>query len=173
MNKKQIFSTLLSVFISLVLVCTVVYASSTIGHNVTVGGTLGVTGASTLNSLIVTVGTNLNGVTYLGDTSADLISVPGTINTALIWAATTTTYGLDMALATMTTDIRLDAGATIANTTDTLTITEGTTNFVGNVTVGSDGSGHDVTFHSDDATAYALWDSSEHMLKIWNTYNED
>lgn len=43
----------------------------------------------------------------------------------------------------------------------------------GIVTIGSDGSGHDVRFYSDDASCSLLWDASDHVLKIYNTYNAD
>ena len=41
----------------------------------------------------------------------------------------------------------------------------------GAVTIGSDGSGHDVRLYSDDASCSLLWDASEHMLIVSNTYN--
>jgi len=60
-----------------------------------------------------------------------------TVWAPLVWAATTTTYGIDLDAATLSTaDIRLSDGATIFNTdANTLTITEATVAISGNETV--------------------------------------
>lgn len=44
---------------------------------------------------------------------------------------------------------------------------------IGNVVVGSDGSGHDVTFHSDTAGDSMVWDSSAEKLTITGTAGQD
>ena len=49
------------------------------------------------------------------------------------------------------------------------TSTLGTTNITGVVNVGSDGSGHDVIFHSATGSDYFFWDASEEILKITGT----
>tara|TARA_R100001463_G_scaffold22783_1_gene54729 strand:- start:3510 stop:4859 length:1350 start_codon:yes stop_codon:yes gene_type:complete len=46
------------------------------------------------------------------------------------------------------------------------TRTTGTTSLIGTVTVGSNGSGHDVTFYSDTADDHFVWDASEEKLTI-------
>jgi hypothetical protein len=51
----------------------------------------------------------------------------------------------------------------------TVDINGGTVDGISSLTVGSDGSGGDVTFHSDTASDYMMWDSSEEQLKIVGT----
>ena len=48
-------------------------------------------------------------------------------------------------------------------------LVDGTRAFSGNVTVGSDGSGYDVTFHSSTSGDSLVWDSSEELLTITGT----
>ena len=48
-------------------------------------------------------------------------------------------------------------------------LANGTRAFSGNVTVGSDGSGYDVTFHSATSGDSLVWDSSEELLTITGT----
>jgi hypothetical protein len=114
MEKRKILATLLSIILPLFIVGAVVWAASTIGNNVSVGGTLTVTSTSTFNGGVI-----------LGNAAGDKVSVIGQLDTALIMAATTTTYGLDLNAATLTTDLRLSNGGTIHNTNaNTITITE-------------------------------------------------
>jgi len=84
-------------------------------------------------TLTVTGTTTLNGDVILGDTSGDRIAIPGVLNTALIWAATTTTYGIDLNAATVTNDIRLYQGETITNSPD------GVVAFSGAIKIAADG----------------------------------
>jgi len=48
-------------------------------------------------------------------------------------------------------------------------LVDGTRAFTGAVTVGTDGAGHDVTFHSDTAGDSFFWDSSDEKLVITGT----
>ena len=52
---------------------------------------------------------------------------------------------------------------------DQYVLTDGTRAFSGNLTVGTDGSGHDVTFYSATSGDSFLWDSSEEKLTITGT----
>ncbi|WJZ47901.1 tail fiber protein [Synechococcus phage DSL-LC03] len=66
---------------------------TTFTGNVSAASSLAVTGATTLqSSLAVTGATNLNGNVTLGDASADLITISGTINSAVL--PTSNTYNL-------------------------------------------------------------------------------
>tara|TARA_R100001463_G_C3529508_1_gene221483 strand:- start:853 stop:1722 length:870 start_codon:yes stop_codon:yes gene_type:complete len=53
------------------------------------------------------------------------------------------------------------------------TTTLGATNITGIVNVGSDGSGHDVIFHSATGSDYFFWDASEEILKITGTADQN
>jgi len=48
-------------------------------------------------------------------------------------------------------------------------LVDGTRAFTGAVTVGSDGAGHDVTFHSGTGSDLFFWDASEEVLQITGT----
>lgn len=122
-NKKQIISVILSVLVSVVAVAGVAYAVTSIGDAVSIGTTLTVTATSTLNGNVV-----------LGNSVNDTL----TVYAPLVWAATTTTYGIDLNAATSSSaDIRLQNGETIDNITDgTIALSAATTTFNGNVTLG-------------------------------------
>jgi hypothetical protein len=64
--------------------------------------------------------------------------------------------------------VLVGSGASTTSWTTTPTI-GGNTTVSGTLTVGSDGSGGDVTFHSDTAGDSFLWDSSEEKLTITGT----
>ncbi len=64
-NKKQIISISLSVIVSVFLVSLAVYAATTIGSNITTGGTLSVTGAASFSTASTT------GNFWLGNQTAD------------------------------------------------------------------------------------------------------
>jgi len=103
-NKKQILAIALSVLVSVAAVATIVYATTSIGDDISVGSTLTVTATSTLNGNVI-----------LGNAAADVL----TVYAPLVWAATSTAYGIDLNSATTTSaDIRLSNGETIDNMTD-------------------------------------------------------
>jgi len=97
------------------------------------------------------------------------ISTPGTLNGILLTGTMTT--GIDMSGATLANDIVLQEGATITNSAETvLTITEGTINLVGAVTVGASESGKDVTFYGETTAGVSmLWDADENGLYFAGT----
>jgi len=159
MNKK-LLTILLSVLLPAFLVSAVVYATTSVGDAVSVGTTLTVAGASTLTgaltvnnnvtatgTLAVTGATTLNGNVTLGNAVSDTL----TVWAPLVWAATTTTYGIDLNAATLSTaDIRLQYGETIDNATD------GTINATGKLLV----TGVRVSNASDAS------DLNEHFLEV-------
>jgi len=77
--------------------------------------------------------------------------------TGLIWAAPTTGD-----ITGVTAGTNISGGGTSGTVTVNLAIDAA-------VAMGSDGSGVDVTFHSDTAGDYALWDSSEEKLILEGT----
>ena len=64
--------------------------------------------------------------------------------------------------ATFSGTVTFNAGITSTGGTTAL----GVTNITGNVNVGTDGSGHDVVFHSATAGDKFHWDASDEILKI-------
>jgi len=64
-----------------------------------------------------------------------------------------------------------NAGNTVADlgSVTTCDINGGTVDGITSLVVGADGSGADVTFHSDTSGDYMMWDSSEEQLKIVGT----
>jgi len=103
MNKK-LLTILLSVLLPTFLVGAVVSATTSVGDAVSVGTTLTVAGATTLNGNVT-----------LGNAADETL----TVYAPLVWAATTTTYGIDLNAATSSTaDIRLQNGETIDNATN-------------------------------------------------------
>lgn len=82
-------------------------------RNVDVGGDLAVTGAISAGSFLVT-GLTVNGNTVLGDTSADTITLNGTITSHLI--ATDNTYDIGASGATRFRDLFLARNAVIGGT---------------------------------------------------------
>lgn len=94
-NKRQILSAIIAVLISVGLVATAVYATTTIGNNVDVGGTLDVTGATTLDStLTVTATTTLNGTFVIGTSASPMTLAAAGTRAIDVW----TTYGLTSGL---------------------------------------------------------------------------
>ena len=81
-------------------------------------------------------------------------------------ALTARTIDIDSFAANWTNASRTVADLGAVTTVD---INGGTVDGISSLTVGSDGSGGDVTFHSDTASDYMMWDSSEEQLKIVGT----
>lgn len=78
-NKKQILAAIIAVLISVGLVATAVYATTTVGNNVDVGGTFDSTGAATFDSTLTVAGVStLNGNITLGSAADDTITITGT-----------------------------------------------------------------------------------------------
>ena len=79
-------------------------------------------------------------------------------------------YGIDMSGAAGeidTADIRLSNGETISNVTNgTIALGAATTTFDGDVTVGVDGTGHDVIFYGDTTGKYLTYDADAYTLHI-------
>ena len=68
--------------------------------------------------------------------------------------------------------VLVGSGASTTSWTTTPTI-GGNTVISGTLTIGSDGSGHDVTFHSDTASDALVWDSSAESLTITGTAGQN
>jgi len=99
MNNKKSF--LLAIVTILALVATAAYAVTTVGNNVSIGGTLGVTGATTLSSTLSVTGNTVltgsltaNGDVTLGDAATDTVTVTGAIASPLTLKQTTANYTL-------------------------------------------------------------------------------
>jgi hypothetical protein len=106
------------------------------------GATIGATSASTgaFTSLTASGATTLNGAVALGDAAGDLITVPGTVNSNLLF--TDNTYDIGATGATRPRNLFLAGAATIGGNLSvggTLTLTGGV-NLNGNVTVGDNSS---------------------------------
>ena len=71
--------------------------------------------------------------------------------------------------ATFSGTVTFSAGLTSTGGTTAL----GVTNITGNVNVGTDGSGHDVVFHSATASDKFHWDASDEILKITGTHGQN
>lgn len=127
MKKTKFFSVALSVIVSFAFVYAVTYAASTISTNIETGGTLSVTGNSTLTSADIGGGYGSTGVTI---SAAGAISADGLAT--LAGGATTTTLTLlngeiisnatdgviQLGGVASTTSITLLNGETITNATD-------------------------------------------------------
>lgn len=90
-------------------------------------------------------------------TNTYVLTADSTEATGLIWAAPTTGD-----ITGVTAGTNISGGGTSGTVTVNLAIDAA-------VAMGSDGSGVDVTFHSDTAGDYALWDSSEEKLILEGT----
>lgn len=113
------------------------------------GATVGASSASTgaFTTLTASGATTLNGSVALGDASGDLITVPGTINSNLLF--TDNLYDIGASGATRPRNLFLAGAATVGGNLSvggTLTLTGGV-NFNGNVTVG-DSSADTLTINS-------------------------
>jgi len=102
------------------------------------GATVGAASASTgaFTSLTASGATTLNGAVALGDAAGDLITVPGTVNSNLIF--TDNSFDIGASGATRPRDLFLAGAATVGGNLSvggTLTLTGGV-NLNGNVTVG-------------------------------------
>ncbi|NQW92628.1 MAG: tail fiber domain-containing protein [Polaromonas sp.] len=107
------------------------------------GATVGAASASTgaFTSLTVSGATTLNGAVALGDAAGDLITVPGTVNSNLLF--TDNTFDIGASGATRPRDLFLSRNLVVGGT---LTLTGGV-NLNGNVTVG-DSSADTLTINS-------------------------
>ena len=65
-----------------------------------------------------------------------------------------------------------DIGGNISSSTGAISMTD-SVYITGTVTVGADGGGHDVTFYSDTAGDYVVWDSSAEALVLTGTNGQD
>ena len=90
-------------------------------------------------------------------TNTYVLTADSTTSSGLIWAAPTTGD-----ITGVTAGTNISGGGTSGTVTVNLAIDAA-------VAMGSDGSGVDVTFHSDTAGDYALWDSSEEKLILEGT----
>jgi hypothetical protein len=90
-------------------------------------------------------------------TNTYVLTADSTEATGLIWAAPTSGD-----ITGVTAGTNISGGGTSGTVTVNLAIDAA-------VAMGSDGSGVDVTFHSDTAGDYALWDSSEEKLILEGT----
>ena len=154
-------------------------SETTVNDNLTVTGDLTVSGTTTtVSSSTLTIGDSLiklaqgytgsaydQGIVFTRGDGAN----SNTQNMALIWDESADTFatikaateaGTTAGNVTVTDYVNFRAGAITAD--DTSTFTNG-------LTVGSDGSGADVTFHSATSSDNFLWDSSEEALIITGT----
>ena len=108
-----------------------------------------------------------NGALTVAGTITSTGTITGTLATAA--QANITSVGT---LTTLTVDNVIVNGTTIGHTSDTdlMTLASGVLTVKGTVTVGIDGTGHDVKFFGDIAGNYMLWDESDDRLEIRNTY---
>jgi hypothetical protein len=154
-------------------------SETTVNDNLTVTGDLTVSGTTTtVSSSTLTIGDSLiklaqgytgsaydQGIVFTRGDGAN----SNTQNMALIWDESADTFatikaateaGTTAGNVTVTDYVNFRAGAITAD--DASTFTNG-------LTVGSDGSGADVTFHSATSSDNFLWDSSEEALIITGT----
>ena len=143
-NKRGPVSVVLSVIISTLFIVGIVEAATTISANIVTGGTLSVTGASTLTG-VITAGNNITvpaaygldtaggGILNLGTTTATTINIGSLTGNTVIGGLLTVpaAYGLDTA----------GAGALNIGTSTATSITIGDTGvittFPGSVTIGT------------------------------------
>jgi hypothetical protein len=95
-----------------------------------------------------------------GTLEADAITIGGSAVTAGAGAVTALNNATQSELVTVgSTTTELDAEANLTFTGSALTC-------IGTITVGVDGTGHDVKFFGDTASSYALWDESADSLLL-------
>jgi hypothetical protein len=106
----------------------------------------------------VKVGTGSDGSFYHNGTHTYLANSTGSL------FVSTTTGSLN--LGTITSGVAVSIGHTTSETTvnDNLTVT-GATTLNSTLTIGSDGTGHDVTFYGDTSGRNLVWDESQNRLR--------
>lgn len=152
-KNRSFYAVFLSVVISVVLVAGAAGAATTISANINTGGTLDVTGATTLSStLTVTGATTLNGNITLGSDDADVLTINAVASTTanfqvgtdvsapsdLFISGMATTTGLSGDIATQGT---LTVGGDVSGTAVDR-IFAGVCNFAATVTINASTTGY-------------------------------
>ena len=144
-------------------------------------GTIATTGNATIGGDLTITGGDLTlgSVNYLSDSSAtgtlkniDALdaTTEATIEAAMDTLPNVTSVGT---LSTLTVDNVIVNGTTVGHTSDTdlMTLASAALTLKGTLTVGIDGTGHDVKFFGDTSSNYMLWNTSGDRLDIITTHN--
>ena len=163
--------------------------SAVIGGDLTVSGNLDVTGTSSLGTVTINGAMQLDNTLTVGedDTGHDVKFFGATSNQYMLWDESADELALvgdtklsfhdaaggENIIATSDGHLEVNAGTTLDITAPTVDINVGTTlnvdgvsRFVGNVSVGVDGTGNDVYFYGATAGQHLLWDQSADELAL-------
>ena len=168
--------------------------SAVIGGNLQVSGDLDVTGSTSLGTVTINGAMQLDNTLTVGedDTGYDVKFFGATAGQYMLWNQSADELALvgdsklsfhdagggENIVATSDGHLEINAGATLDITAPTVDINvstnlnvDGVTRFNNTVTVGVDGTGHDVYFYGATASAYMLWDQSEDDLVLAGVSN--